>query len=196
MAHSLRGIEAIGGRQMQLKSFLTGGAVVAVLVSVVMAEQISVPNQFTAGSPARAAEVNANFDALVLESNAQDTRISDIDRKVGALENVEQLFCYEDPRLLNKPSGGSTLVGAFPFPEIIFTVDEMSVLVVSKNKAICVAPETSSTVIERDIEELASEGWRFVRAEMTLRQNVARLGGPRLGDRVVYIFERAANPTP
>jgi hypothetical protein len=39
------------------------------------ADQISVPNTFTNGTTAVATEVNANFSALVDESNAQDLRL-------------------------------------------------------------------------------------------------------------------------
>jgi len=43
------------------------------------ADQIAVPFTFVNGTIADATEMNANFDALVLESNAQDLRIADLE---------------------------------------------------------------------------------------------------------------------
>lgn len=54
---------------------------IAVLPVVAVAAQIAVPNAFLDGTPAEAAEVNANFDALVAESNDQDTRIADVEAR-------------------------------------------------------------------------------------------------------------------
>ena len=65
-------------------------AAIAVM-GVAAADQISIPNQFTAGTPARAAEVNENFNALAAESNAQDMRLSALES--GGATEVEQLIC-------------------------------------------------------------------------------------------------------
>jgi hypothetical protein len=65
--------------------------VVALLLILVLpalegiAGTVSVPNVFTDGTTALAAEVNANFDALVVESNTQDGRIADDEAELSGL---------------------------------------------------------------------------------------------------------------
>jgi hypothetical protein len=56
------------------------GVAVTLVAAGSYAAQISVPNTFSNGTVADATEVNANFSALVTESNSQDTRL-------GAVEN-------------------------------------------------------------------------------------------------------------
>jgi hypothetical protein len=51
----------------------------AFCVCTALAAQIEIPHEFTAGTPARSAEVNANFTAVAEESNAQDTRLTAIE---------------------------------------------------------------------------------------------------------------------
>lgn len=148
---------------MQWKSFLAGGAVVAILTSIVTAEQISVPNQFTAGSPARAAEVNANFDVLVQESNAQDERIAALKGDVEKIGNVEQLFCSADPRpskVVLDDLGDNP--GGFPIPAIRFRFDE-SFASVTESAAICISLSDPATLIESNASQLAADGWRLKR---------------------------------
>ena len=76
-----------------------------------LADQISLPNTFTAGTKAVAEEVNENFSALASESNSQDLRIvtaedamvnvvnesNSQDLRIGALESAatitDQLLC-------------------------------------------------------------------------------------------------------
>jgi hypothetical protein len=55
-------------------------------VSPALIAQVNLPNAFSAGSPARAAEVNANFSALATAANDQATRIADHNSRVGTLE--------------------------------------------------------------------------------------------------------------
>ena len=176
---------------MQLKSFLAGGAVVAVLASIVAAEQISIPNQFTAGSPARAAEVNANFDVLVQESNAQDVRISALNGDLEKLGNVEQLFCSRDPRPANAVRDDlGNVVNAFPIPAIRFRVDG-SLASVSEGVAICMALSDQANLIELTPSQLAGDGWRF---KMMLEEGTTiRFGaiGPLFGG-VWYLYERSS----
>ena len=59
----------------------------AVLVAIpiaVYAAQISVPYTFVNGTPADANQVNANFNALVTESNAQDLRFAALEANVAS----------------------------------------------------------------------------------------------------------------
>lgn len=161
---------------MQMKSFVAGGAVVAVLASIVTAEQISVPNQFAAGQPARAAEVNANFDALVQESNAQDLRIGALNGDLEKLGNVEQLFCTVDPREGEATMNdiGSTVFG-FPIAAIRFRrADELASITVSP--AICISLSDPATLIESDARQLAADGWRLRKQIEATR---IRVRGPR-----------------
>jgi hypothetical protein len=65
--------------------YLTIGA--AFCVFTALAAQVEIPHQFSAGTRANSAEVNANFAALAAESNAQDTRLAAIEgssRRISA----------------------------------------------------------------------------------------------------------------
>lgn len=50
--------------------------------------QITKPNTFTAQTKILSAQVNANFDTLYTQANAQDTSISTINTQIGNLSNV------------------------------------------------------------------------------------------------------------
>lgn len=50
--------------------------------------QVTVPNTFTAGAPARAADVNANFQALVTAVNSLGSRISKLEGQIAASDLV------------------------------------------------------------------------------------------------------------
>lgn len=65
-------------------------AAAVAIIGVASADQITIPNQFTAGTTARAAEVNENFDALAQESNAQDMRLNALE---SGSASTEQLIC-------------------------------------------------------------------------------------------------------
>ena len=69
------------------------GMVAVAMTAAAVADQISVPNQFIAGTTARASEVNQNFQALVQESNAQDLRIQALETSNAFLMNQDQLLC-------------------------------------------------------------------------------------------------------
>ena len=99
--------------KVDLKSLLAGVAIGGVGLSIAMADQISVPNTFVAGTTARASEVNANFDALVQESNAQDQQIAAQAQSLATLQSMskvpeEQLICRFKSSNSNWPVIGPT----------------------------------------------------------------------------------------
>jgi hypothetical protein len=51
----------------------------AILSTGALAQSVTVPNTFAAGQPAKAADVNANFQALVTAINALETRVSKLE---------------------------------------------------------------------------------------------------------------------
>jgi len=63
----------------------------AIAVGTAFAAQLELPHRFTAGTPARAAEVNANFESLSQESNAQDVRVSALEQSHQVAS--EQMIC-------------------------------------------------------------------------------------------------------
>ena len=50
--------------------------------------QVTVPNTFAAGAPARAADVNANFQALVTAINSLGTRVSKLEGQIASSDLV------------------------------------------------------------------------------------------------------------
>src|SRR5687767_3990048 len=86
------GITTIGSKVVKISVYLAVGA--AFVVGTALATQIDIPHQFTSGTPARAAEVNANFTALADESNAQDTRLTALE---GSHRTVSaQMICRSE----------------------------------------------------------------------------------------------------
>jgi hypothetical protein len=69
---------------MLLQVMVTGLSL-AVFGGVVQAEEVSVPNSFTAGTTAKASEVNQNFQALVNEINALLARVAALEAKLEAV---------------------------------------------------------------------------------------------------------------
>ncbi len=59
----------------------------------VAATDLTVPHSFTAGSPARAADVNANFDAVEAAVTDNDTRIAEAFDEIGLL-SMENAVAY------------------------------------------------------------------------------------------------------
>lgn len=64
------------------------------LVSAGALAQTTIPNTFTAGSPARASEVNANFTALANAANALDARLDALEAANGALTAADVAGTY------------------------------------------------------------------------------------------------------
>jgi len=89
MALKQLGITTIGSKVVKISVYLGVGA--ALVICTALAGQIDIPHQFTSGTPARAAEVNANFAALAEESNAQDTRLTAIENSSSRVS--AQMIC-------------------------------------------------------------------------------------------------------
>ena len=71
---------------------------VLVIVGVSAASSVSVPNTFTGGTPAVAAEVNANFSAVENAINDNDSRVTALEGALGGLtaSNLVRGFTDED----------------------------------------------------------------------------------------------------
>ena len=67
------------------------GVLGALLVCAALADQIAIPHQFSPGTPARSAEVNANFQVLTAASNDQDQRIAALETLTRTAPN--QMIC-------------------------------------------------------------------------------------------------------
>ncbi len=77
---SLRETVAMLARRERRRRWARAAAVAVILIpATAYAAQIVIPNVFSNGTVADANEVNANFDALTTESNAQDTRLSSLE---------------------------------------------------------------------------------------------------------------------
>ncbi len=63
-------------------------ALFAGLSTLAQAQTVTVPNTFSAGAPARAAEVNANFGALAGAINALSARVSKLEGQISAADMV------------------------------------------------------------------------------------------------------------
>lgn len=74
---------------MKTPFYLGVGA--AFVVCTALAAQIDIPHQFMSGTPARAAEVNANFATLAEESNTQDSRLAAVEN--SSLRVSAQMLC-------------------------------------------------------------------------------------------------------
>lgn len=68
-------------------SGLTGGALIAISATLV-AGPLTTPNSFTAGTPARASEINANFSAVATAVNDNNSRITTIESRVTTAGNI------------------------------------------------------------------------------------------------------------
>ncbi len=86
----------------------------------VQAGEVTIPNTFTANTPAVAAEVNENFDALETAVNDNDSRLDNLDRNsLDAADGsrVNALYVDEDGEVgigTTAPQSPLTVTGNFP----------------------------------------------------------------------------------
>lgn len=66
---------------------VTGGALIAISATLA-AGPLTTPNSFTAGTPARASEINANFSAVATAVNDNNARIATIESRVTTAGNI------------------------------------------------------------------------------------------------------------
>ena len=74
-------------RVFRLQLFLL--TILVSVASIASADQVAIPHTFSNGTVADADSVNANFQALIVESNDQDSRISALEATVAAHEGLE-----------------------------------------------------------------------------------------------------------
>ncbi len=177
--------------KVDLKSAIAGMMVGAVGVSLALAEQISVPHEFTAGTTARASEVNENFSVLQEESNAQDIRISELSDAVEGLGGAEQLYCIRDFRSTATVGDGhgSEVDDGFPVPRITHLPDT-TIVALTPTGAICFAPSDPNAFIVTDLATLTDEGWRLLNLypSHVPRYSTKRVPPEELED--LYVFGR------
>jgi hypothetical protein len=102
-----------GGRKMKTKTtillqVMVTGLLLAVFGGVVLAEEVSVPNSFTAGTTARALEVNQNFQALVNEINALLARVAALEAKLEAVTDNGTDLVITDRNVHIRSGSGAT----------------------------------------------------------------------------------------
>lgn len=71
-----------------MRTFAIATTFAALVLAGTASAQVSVPNTFAAGTPARAAEVNANFQALVTAMNSLSTRVSKLEGNIVSSDLV------------------------------------------------------------------------------------------------------------
>lgn len=59
------------------------------LTGISVAEQIQLPFEFSAGTPASAEQVNANLNTLTIESNQQDARLNTLENRLPNINFME-----------------------------------------------------------------------------------------------------------
>ena len=76
-------VERLEHRRRRARIFILFLVVAVVPAILVYSDSISIPHSFSYGSVISAAEVNANSDVLVTESNAQHSRLSALEGAAG-----------------------------------------------------------------------------------------------------------------
>lgn len=77
-----------------------------VTLSAAASAQVTVPNTFAAGAPARAADVNANFQALVTGINALSSRVSKLE---GQITSSDLVGTYTINQFQSELGGGASV---------------------------------------------------------------------------------------
>lgn len=80
-------------------------ALTFVTLSAAASAQVTVPNTFAAGAPARAADVNANFQALVTGINALSSRVSKLE---GQITSSDLVGTYAVNQFQSELGGGAS----------------------------------------------------------------------------------------
>ena len=96
-------------------------ALMAVFAPAVQAGDLNVPHSFTAGTPAQAAQVNANFGAV-------ETAVDDIDVRVAALEALVVALQSQNANQQSAINAiqGSNVMGINPYVQLTDIVDNNS----------------------------------------------------------------------
>ena len=94
-------------KRLRARHTLAVGAVLlgALVPFVARGEPVEVPHSFSNATPAQAGEVNANFDALVTESNAKDARLDTLNGRTFQLTNCAYSACTDAPTAALCPAG-------------------------------------------------------------------------------------------
>jgi hypothetical protein len=88
-----------------MRVFNVVAAVIFALLGGAASAQVSVPNTFTAGTPARAADVNANFQALVTAVNTLSSRVSKLE---GQITSADLVGTYAVNQFQSELGGGAS----------------------------------------------------------------------------------------
>ena len=88
-----------------MRFLVLAGTFAAIIFSGSASAQVTVPYTFTAGAPARAAEVNADFQALVTAINGLGTRVSKLE---GNLVAADFVGTYTLNRFQTELGGGAS----------------------------------------------------------------------------------------
>lgn len=86
-----------------MRTFIAPLSLVALCTAA--SAQVTVPNTFAAGAPARAADVNANFQALVTGINALGSRVSKLE---GQITSTDLVGTYAINQFQSELGGGAS----------------------------------------------------------------------------------------
>lgn len=73
-------------QEIPVRKLIVNAVLSSLTLSAPAWAQVTVPNTFTAGAPARAADVNANFQALVTAINALGARVTKLEPPTAAAD--------------------------------------------------------------------------------------------------------------